>query len=270
MSKPFARLFELIEKKNVQPNKDELVTVRVENIVPNKYQPRTQFNQERIEELAKSISQHGLLQPITVRPIQEGFYEIIAGERRFRALQLLNFGETEVIVRYMTDDETAAVALIENIQREDLSPIEEAVAYEKLLSIKGITQKDLAESIGKSPSFIANKLRLLKLSDEVKSALMNFEITERHARAMLSVEEQSQGKIVAAVKKDQLNVRETEVLAKKYKEMPGVLDFSDDYIFMMNDLNHEIERLKDQGLDVESQTREDDEMVEVVVRVRKQ
>lgn len=269
MSKPFARLFELIEKKNVRPNKDELVTIRLENIVPNKYQPRTRFNKERIEELAQSISQHGLLQPITVRPIQEGFYEIIAGERRFRALKSLGFGETEVIVRYMTDDETAAVALIENIQREDLSPIEEAIAYEKLLSIKGITQKDLAENIGKSPSFIANKLRLLKLSDDVKEALMNFEITERHARALLPVSDESQKTIVGRVKKDGLNVRETEELVKKHKEMPGILDFSGDLVYMMNDLNHEVERLKEKGLEVESKTTEDDEMIEVVVRVMK-
>lgn len=269
MSKPFARLFELIEKKNGKPNKDELVTVRLENIVPNKYQPRKRFNEERIEELAQSISQHGLLQPITVRPIEEGFYEIIAGERRFRALASLGFGVTEVIVRYMTDDETAAVALIENIQREDLSPIEEAQAYEKLLSIKGITQKDLAENMGKSPSFIANKLRLLKLSDDVKEALMNFEITERHARALLPMPVEAQSKIVKTVKKDHLNVRDTEQLVNKYKDMPGVLDFSGDVNFMMNDLNREVERLKEQGLDVESVRREDDEMIEIVVRVRK-
>ena len=269
MSKPFSRLFELIEKKSTEPNKDELVRVRVDHIVPNKYQPRTQFSEARIEELATSISQHGLLQPITVRPIQEGFYEIIAGERRFRALHKLGFIETEVIVRYMSDDETAALALIENIQREDLSPIEEAQAYTKLLAIQGITQKDLAESIGKSPSFIANKLRLLKLSDDVKEALLNFEISERHARALLPIGDNSQKTIVGRVKKEKLNVRETEELVKKHKEMPGTLDFSDDVVFMMNDLNHEIEQLKHKGLDVESQTKETDDLIEVIVRVKK-
>ncbi len=139
MKKPFSRLFGLIDKSEDQQENVSLQHLPMENIVPNRYQPRTAFDRERIRELADSIAEHGLLQPITVRPIEEGMFEIIAGERRFRALKMLNREEAEVIVKYLTDTESAAIALIENIQRENLSSIEEAKAYKKLLKMDGIT-----------------------------------------------------------------------------------------------------------------------------------
>ena len=144
-----------------------MAVVSTERIVPNRYQPRKVFDESKIKELAQSIKEHGLLQPIVVRPIEEGMYEIIAGERRFRAMKYNDLPETEVIIKPLNDKETAAVALIENIQRENLSAIEEAEAYKKLLDLEDITQHDLAVSMGKSQSFIANKLRLLKLSEPI-------------------------------------------------------------------------------------------------------
>lgn len=269
MNKPFSKLFELIEKNNDQPNKDELVSIRLEHIVPNRYQPRTEFNPLKIKELAKSIDKHGLLQPITVRPIEEDMYEIVAGERRYRAMRKLGFGETDAIVRYLTDDETAAVALIENIQREDLSPIEEAVAYERLLKIQGITQKNLAESMGKSQSFIANKLRLLKLGEDVKKALQNFEITERHARALIPLDEATQVDMVKHITRQSLNVKETEDLVDTRKNIRGELDFTHDVSYMMNDLFKEIGRIEEKGLRVETEEADCEGYKEVWIRVYK-
>ncbi|WP_180547062.1 ParB/RepB/Spo0J family partition protein, partial [Staphylococcus haemolyticus] len=169
---------------------------------------RQVFDSSKITELAESIDEHGLLQPIVVRPIEENMYEIIAGERRFRALQSLHKAQADVIIRHMNDEETAVVALIENIQRENLSAVEEAEAYKKLLEIGGTTQSELAKSLGKSQSFIANKLRLLKLAPKVISRLREGKITERHARAVLSLKEEDQEQLIEQVINQKLNVKQ--------------------------------------------------------------
>ena len=172
MKKPFSKLFGLKNKDDIvgyieEDRNSSVESIQIERIVPNRYQPRQVFDSSKITELAESIDEHGLLQPIVVRPIEENMYEIIAGERRFRALQSLHKSQADVIIRHMNDEETAVVALIENIQRENLSAVEEAEAYKKLLEIGGTTQSELAKSLGKSQSFIANKLRLLKLAPKV-------------------------------------------------------------------------------------------------------
>ena len=188
MKKPFSKLFGLKNKDEIMNDIEEdknsqVEAVPIERIVPNRYQPRQVFEPAKISELAESIEEHGLLQPIVVRPIEEGMYEIIAGERRFRALSSLHYKYADVIIRQLNDEETAVVALIENIQRENLSVVEEAEAYKKLLDIGDTTQGELAKSVGKSQSFIANKLRLLKLAPKVLTKLREGKITERHARA---------------------------------------------------------------------------------------
>lgn len=191
MKKPFSKLFGLKNKDDIvgyieEDYNNSVESIHTERIVPNRYQPRQVFEPNKIKELAESIEEHGLLQPIVVRPIEEDMFEIIAGERRFRALQSLSKTHADVIIRYLDDEETAVVALIENIQRENLSVVEEAEAYKKLLEIGDTTQSELAKSVGKSQSFIANKLRLLKLAPKVLERLRESKITERHARAMLS------------------------------------------------------------------------------------
>ena len=145
-----------------------------------------------------------------VRPIEENMYEIIAGERRFRALQMNQMTEAEVLIRHLDDEETAVVALIENIQRENLSAIEEAEAYKKLLAFEGITQAELAKSVGKSQSFIANKLRLLKLTPVVLEAVREHRITERHARALVGQTPERQEEMLHIILTEQLNVKQTE------------------------------------------------------------
>ncbi|UXR78338.1 MULTISPECIES: ParB/RepB/Spo0J family partition protein [unclassified Staphylococcus] len=214
MKKPFSKLFGLKNKDALlevsETERHGVETIRIERIVPNRYQPRQTFDRARIEELAESIREHGLLQPIVVRPIEENMYEIIAGERRFRALQMNQMTEAEVLVRQLDDEETAVVALIENIQRENLSAVEEAEAYKKLLAFEGITQAELAKSVGKSQSFIANKLRLLKLTPCVIQAIRDHQITERHGRALVGLSAERQEEMLRLIVKQQLNVKQTE------------------------------------------------------------
>ncbi|MFD1392364.1 nucleoid occlusion protein [Lacticaseibacillus jixianensis] len=178
-------------------------------IVPNRFQPRKVFSEESIKELADTISEHGLLQPIVVREFEPDHYEIIAGERRFRAMQSLHFEKAPAIVQKMSDEESAAMALIENLQREGLSPIEEAEAYTDLMKLNAMTQQDLAKQLGKSQSFVANKLRLLKLSDSVQAAIMNKELSERHGRELLKLDDYHQQLLLHEILANHLTVKET-------------------------------------------------------------
>ena len=150
---------------------DEVVQLSISKISPNQFQPRSIFNEDKIKELAQTIHTHGMIQPIVVRKSEDETYEIIAGERRWRAVQVLGWETISAIIRNMNDTETASVALIENLQREELTVIEEATAYAQLLELHTLTQEALAQRLGKSQSTIANKLRLLKLPEPIQQAL---------------------------------------------------------------------------------------------------
>ena len=210
--KPFSKLYDLTqraEKVGISDD-DVLREILVEKIVPNKYQPRREFTEEKIKELAESIKQNGLLQSITVRDIGNGFYELIAGERRLRAIKYLQYSKTKAIVKELTDEQMATLALIENIQREELTPIEEAHAYQELLRINKLTQDELAKSLGKTQATVANKLRLLKLSKKVIDAINTKKITERHGRAMVKLDPSAQEKLLIQILSQNLNVSQTE------------------------------------------------------------
>ncbi|MCO6540688.1 nucleoid occlusion protein [Bombilactobacillus bombi] len=187
----------------------------VEQIIPNTYQPRHDFNEVQINELAQSIQANGLLQPIIVRQNDEQKYEIIAGERRFRAIQRLNWTSIPAIIREYTNQESAALALIENLQREDLNPIEEARAYAKLEQMEQLQQKDLARKLGKSQSYVANKLRLLKLAPQVQQAISNGQISQRHGRALLNLNLEQQQALLPQIINKKLTVKATEDLVEK-------------------------------------------------------
>ena len=210
--KPFSKLYDLTqraEKVGISDD-DVLREILVEKIIPNKYQPRREFTEEKIKELAESIKQNGLLQSITVRDIGDGFYELIAGERRLRAIKYLQYPKTKAIVKELTDEQMATLALIENIQREELTPIEEAHAYQELLRINKLTQDELAKSLGKTQATVANKLRLLKLSKKVIDAINTKKITERHGRAMVKLDPSAQEKLLIQILSQNLNVSQTE------------------------------------------------------------
>ncbi|MFN3420960.1 MAG: ParB/RepB/Spo0J family partition protein, partial [Armatimonadota bacterium] len=184
-------------------------------IHPNPFQPRQKFRDEELQALADSIKMHGLLQPILVRPKEDG-YELVAGERRWRAAQLAGLTEIPAIVRPCSDDELLALALIENLQREDLNPLEEAQAYKVLMERFGLTQEVIAERVGKSRAAIANTLRLLGLPEPIKQALRDGTITEGHARVLLSANDE--GVMMEAfqqILKLNLSVRQTEMLVQR-------------------------------------------------------
>ncbi len=200
MKSPFSRFFgggdklasedksdvEVIENKTTE----EVVKIAIDKIIPNRFQPRTVFDEEKIEELARTIHTHGVIQPIVVRRFDDDQYEIIAGERRYRAMKKLNWTEVPAIVRNLSDKETASIALIENLQREELTAIEEAMAYQQLIELHSLTQEALAQRLGKGQSTIANKIRLLKLPQIVQEAILKREISERHARALISIKDE--------------------------------------------------------------------------------
>lgn len=185
-------------------------------ISPNIYQPRKFFNEEAIDELAQSIKVYGIIQPLTVRKIGADRYELVAGERRLRASKKIGLSEVPVILVDITDKDSAAIALLENLQREDLNFMEEAEAYHNLIKDHNYTQEQLAETIGKKQSTIANKIRLLKLDPEVRVVLLENKLTERHARALLKLpSSELQKKILKDIISKGLNVKKTEELIEK-------------------------------------------------------
>ncbi|HXG31196.1 MAG TPA: ParB/RepB/Spo0J family partition protein [Thermodesulfobacteriota bacterium] len=212
--------------------------VNVGEIKPNAFQPRKDFDERAIEELASSIQENGILQPLIVRKT-EGQYEIIAGERRWRAAQRAGLTRVPVIIKDVSDREALELALVENLQREDLNPIEEATAYEQLIEDFGLTHEEISKRIGKERSTITNQLRLLKLPDEIKQALIAGEITAGHARAILGIQSSAKAKeILEAIKRDKLSVRKTEKLVQKisiHKEKTARFDNSDFYIKYITD-----------------------------------
>lgn len=222
MKSPFSRFFgggsktEPIVKNEVEQAEavhaaEEVIKLPIDQIVPNRFQPRTIFDDEKIEELSRTIHTHGVIQPIVVRKTSENQYEIIAGERRYRAMKKLQWTEVPAIVRNLTDKETASIALIENLQREELTAIEEAVAYQKLLELHELTQEALAQRLGKGQSTVANKLRLLRLPDEVQQAILKRQISERHARALIAIKDQPlQLEILQLAIDNDWNVRQLE------------------------------------------------------------
>ncbi len=193
---------------------NKVLEIGVSLIKPNPSQPRKSFYSDELTKLAKSISQEGILQPLIVR-INDGEYELVSGERRLRAAKIAGLKTVPCIIVNMTERNSALMALVENIQREDLSPLEEAKAYQALIKEYGYSQTELADIVGKKQSTIANKLRLLKLSDDVKFSLNQKQITERHARAMLSLNEEKQQEVLREVLKKKLTVADTERLIKK-------------------------------------------------------
>ena len=195
-----------------------VVTVRLSDIEPNRNQPRTNFDEQALSELAESIEKHGLIQPIVVRPTANGAYQIVAGERRWRACRMAGLAQVPVVIKELDDQKYFEVALIENLQREDLNAVEEAQGYRTLVDTYGLTQEQVAESVGKSRSAVTNALRLLGLDEASLSALKDGEITAGHARALLAVDDLSLRAQMLAAAKSGASVRELEAIAKGKKE----------------------------------------------------
>jgi ParB family transcriptional regulator, chromosome partitioning protein len=290
MKPSFSRFFGLGEKEKErneveveQPVEDidnveneEIKKIPINLIIPNRYQPRTVFDDEKIEELARTIHIHGVIQPIVVREYDEDKFEIIAGERRWRAMKKLEWEEVPAIIKNLSDSETASVALIENLQREELSPIEEAMAYGKLLEIHNLTQEALAQRLGKGQSTVANKLRLLKLPQEVQDALLNKLITERHARSLIPLKNpQLQVQLLEEIIEKSFNVKQTEERVVKLlnqneeKPKPKRKAFSKDMRIAVNTIRQSLTMVSDSGINLDSEEEEFDEFYQFTIRIPK-
>lgn len=266
------------EKENEPKN---IIYVNIDSIRPNPYQPRKQFNKVALDELCESILQYGVLQPINVRKISSNTYELVAGERRLRAAKLAGLKEIPAIIINVDDNNSAVMALIENLQREDLSYMEEAEGYNNLISEHGFTQEELAQKIGKSQSTIANKIRLLKLPPLVKKILADNNLTERHARALLKLhDEQLQLKVLKIVCEKGLNVKKTEELVEraieKYTRANNKADgekkltrYIKDIRIFVNTIKQAIEVMKKSGVNAKAAQLDRGEYIEFIVRIPK-
>lgn len=208
------------EEKVEDDTQEKVQELPIEQVEVNEDQPRQVFSEESIAELAETIQSHGLLQPIIVRPIGDNKYQIIAGERRYRAIKKLNWQKIPAIVKKMDEKEAASMAVIENLQREGLTAIEEAESYRKLMDLNQLIQLELARAIRKSQAFVANKLRLLKLlklSPLVQRAILQRKISERHGRSIVSLPEKKQVEILKKIIDKKLSVKETEKIVAQLK-----------------------------------------------------
>lgn len=272
----FSRIFGLTDKTD----NEEIRQVPVDEIVPNPYQPRTVFDDEKIDELCQTIRTHGLIQPIVVR-MRDGHYELIAGERRLRATKKLGMERIPAIVKEFNDTQTASIALIENLQREGLTAIEEAVAYQKLIDLHNLTQESLAQRLGKGQSTIANKLRLLNLPREIQDALLARQVTERHARALIPLKDNElQLKVLQEVLDREWNVKQTEVRVKQLLEAsenpkqekepkPRWKAFSRDARIAINTVRQSIDMVIQTGLPVETNEEDHEEFFQFTIRIPK-
>ncbi len=255
-----------------------IINIDVNKIIPNKNQPRKVFDEKALEELSQSIKNYGIIQPITVRKIYDDIYEIVAGERRFKAVKLLNLDAIPAVVIEVKEEESAAMALIENLQREDLDFIEEAMAYERLIEDFELNQTQLAEKLGKSQSTIANKMRILKLPESVKQKIREGGLNERHARALLKIEdEELLLSIVEKIVKKDLNVSETEKLVnsiaedineKKMRDKRYVRNFIN-YKIYINTIKNAYNEIVKTGIEAKFEQEESEEFIEIKVKIPK-
>lgn len=275
-------LFSFMRHDEEVPKNKQIQDIELDKIVPNRYQPRREFSDDSIKELAETLDKDGLLQPIVVREDGEDHYEIIAGERRYRAAKSLNWETIPAIVNNMNDDQAASLALIENLQREDLNPIDEAKAYTNLMKLNDLTQTALAKDMGKSQSYVANKLRLLKLDDDVQKALIEGKITARHGRALLNLSDDDQERVLKEIEDKGLNVKQTEEIAKevdayfnpkpKEKETKRervVKRIPKDLKVQINTIKKAVKLAKDSGIKVKVKENNDPDDYKIIIELKR-
>ncbi len=248
--------------------KKEIVRNKLNKIIPNKNQPRLDFYDDSIKGLAESIKQNGLLQPVTVRKNGDKF-ELIAGERRYRACLLNGANDIEAIIMESSDDESANLALIENLQREDLNAIEQAMAMQRIMRSENLTQNELAERLGYRQSTVANKLRLLKLPEYIKQAIAHGTITERHARALLNVPAEKLEEVYLTITNRKYNVSKTEEYIKELTEKHHSKGVSNNVKIGINTIREAFDLCRRSGIDADLQVTEYDDSVKLVIKMKK-
>lgn len=257
---------------------NKVLLIPINQISPNPNQPRKIFEDEKLEQLAESIAQYGLIQPITVTQLLDGNYQLVAGERRLIACKRLKMESLPAIIVELNEENSSAMALVENIQRCDLNFFEEAVAIEKLMKLMGQTQQSVATKLGKNQSTIANKLRLLQLSPNVKQAILSAKLTERHARALLPLVEkgdQALLDVIEVIKKKELNVAQTEQYVnsffeeKKKKDSSHRLFIVKDLRIFVNSIDKAIKTMQLSGIEAKTDMEEEEDCLVYTVRIPK-
>lgn len=263
-------IFDIFDKQDTS----RIIEIPIGQIQPSRYQPRLRFDEEALNELASSILENGLIQPITVRKIDDR-YEIIAGERRYRACKIAGFTEIPCFLMSPTEEQAAQMALVENVQRENLSAIEEAKSYLHIMRQAGLTQEQVAKKIGKSQSAVANKIRLLNLPEEIQQGVIDGKITERHARALLSAPVDKQKDVYHKIVENEMNVRQSEEYienintpkpAKKRHKTKG---FSRNIQIGINSVNQCIKLIEKMGIKVETDLEDTGSDVRYTIRFPK-
>ena len=266
-----------------ESNSPVIELIEIDRIRPNPYQPRKRFNHIAIEELALSIKEYGVLQPIAVKRMNDGFFELIAGERRVKAAKLAGLKNIPAIVMEILDEDSTIIALIENLQREDLNFFEEAEGYASLMNDYGLTQEQVAKKVGKNQSTIANKIRLLRLPREVKDYIVQNGLTERHARALVKIpEKEIQMALVSRIVEKNLRVKDAEDLVErvldKLSERKEDIPQEDinrnirgaiNYRIYVNTLKNAYRAIIQSGIQAEFSQRDSGEYIEVVVKIPK-
>jgi len=267
------------DKLMAKVNTAKVLEISLDDISRNPFQPRKDFNELEIKELAQSILMYGVIQPIIVRKVREG-YQLIAGERRFRACRMIGSTTIPALIQEMNDQQAAAVSLIENLQRKDLNYFEEAGAYARLITEFGMTQEEVAQKVGKSQSAVANKLRLLRLSKELRCLIVTETITERHSRALLKLNSiEMQKEVLLAIYEKDLTVKETEEIVEKLRQhnLPQEVNKSGqgqqvsivirDARIFLNTIKETVNRAIKIGIDMYMIENESEEEYEIIIRV---
>lgn len=267
----------MLKNRNNLKKSNEVVLIPARQILPNPHQPRKNFNWDDLEGLAESIHHNGLLQPITVRRKDNGRYELISGERRLRACKMAGLSAIPTIIIDIDEEKSALLAVIENLQRENLHFFEEAMAIERLIKGFGLSQEEVSRKLGKSQSTLSNKLRILRLPDEIRYNVMIYGLTERHARALLRLPSTAlMEQVIDTVVEQGLTVSATEQLIcdiltkspEKEKKGKKVMVFKDVRIFI-NTLNHAVSTMRKSGINAKATKNETDEYIEYVVKINK-
>ncbi len=253
----------------------QIQLVAHQDILPNPFQPRVRFDYSELEGLAISIRTNGLLQPINVRKIPNGKYQLISGERRLRAARMVGIDKIPCVVMDVSDEQSALFAIIENVQRQNLDFFEEAVAIERLMTVHGLSQEEIAKKLGKAQSTLSNKLRLLRLPEELRDRITGADLTERHARALLVINDnETRSKVLDIVIERHLTVTEAERLVsdvnrrKKSRNKPSMKGYKDMRIFL-NTLNHAVDAIRKAGIEADTAKSETDQYFEYVIRISK-
>lgn len=257
-----------------------ITNIPIDNIAPNPYQPRKSFDNLSLDELSESIKAYGVLQPISVRKIGEDGYELIAGERRLRAARKAGMKEIPAMVVEVVEQDSAIIALIENLQREDLNFLDEAEGYYNLIHDHGLTQEELSKKVGKNQSTIANKLRLLRLSQSVKNEILKHNLTERHARALLKLpDEKLQHKVIKNIVKKSLNVKKTEEMIEKLlDEIAATKDVASsekkikgkiNYKIYVNTIKNTYKQILKTGFNIQYNQEDKGDYIEISIKVPK-